>query len=65
MTDDTPTVPLRFTHRDGRVCYWLAYSRDGMAGLLHGYFTGLPPDMRKCQRAHGLQGREDQGEQSP
>ena len=49
-----------FTHSDGRVCRLLPYALDGVAGLLEGYFYGAPPDLRKCQREHGLEGAEDE-----
>lgn len=62
---ETPTPPADpFTHRDGRVCHWYAYARDDIKGLLHGYFHGAPPELRKCHREHGLQGAEDEGPQT-
>lgn len=47
-----------FTHSDGRQCRYLPYALDGVQGLLHAYFYGMPPDMRKCLREHGLEGQE-------
>ena len=48
----------KVTHADGRVCRYLPYAMDGVQGLLHGWFYQAPPDMRKCDRAHGLNGEE-------
>ena len=44
-----------YRHDDGRVCRYLPYALDGVAGLLHAYFYGAPPEMRKCLREHGLE----------
>ncbi len=53
-------MPESFTHSDGRVCRYLPYAVDYLAGLQHGYFYGTPPDMRRCHREHGLEGIEDE-----
>jgi len=50
-----------YEHEDGRVCRWLAYSLDHdslqpSGILLHAWFYGLPPDMRRCQRDHHTTG---------
>jgi hypothetical protein len=50
----------RFTHADGRQCRYLPYALDGVAGLLKGWFHGMPPDMAKCHREHGLEDQEDE-----
>jgi hypothetical protein len=59
-TDPAPAHPESFTHSDGQVCYYLPYARDGVSGLLHGYFYGAPPDMHRCHREHGLEGADDE-----
>jgi len=53
-----------FTHDDGRTCRWLPYALDSQVGLLHGWFHGMPPDMAKCHREHGLEGTEDERDDS-
>ena len=47
-----------FRHEDGRVCRFLPYALDGQVGLLHAWFYGVPPEMRRCQREHGLEDSE-------
>ena len=52
---EQPGSEASIRHADGRLCRYLPYALDGVQGLLHAYFYGEPPDMRKCLREHGLQ----------
>jgi len=61
-TDPEPQTYPSIRHADGRVCYRLPYALESQPRqLLHAYFYGESPELRKCDRAHGL---DDEGAQS-